>query len=49
MIMVYSVTVAFYPSNSITISGDNIVDVVNLLNAVTRKFYSTYPAAKIII
>ena len=43
------IEVAFYQSNSITISGDNIVDVVNLLNAVTRKFYSTYPAAKIII
>ena len=47
--MVYSVTVAFSQSNSITISGDNIETVVKLLNSVTRKFFSVDPAAKIII
>ncbi len=47
--MPYSVKVNFCENMSIDVSGDNIETVVRLLNEITRKFFSSNPAAKIII
>jgi len=45
--MGYFVKVQFAQNMSIEVSGDDIPVVVQLLNEVTRKFFSTIPASKI--
>ena len=45
--MSYSISVQSDSFGSLQVSGDNIETVVSLVNALTSKFFSTHPAAKI--
>jgi len=45
--MGYSVKVQFPLNNAVEVSGDDVATVVTLVNAVTKKFFSGTPAAKI--
>ena len=44
--MPYSVKVNFGQNLSVEVFGDEITEVVKLLNESTRKFFPTLPAAK---
>jgi len=45
--MGYSVKVQIAQNMSIEVSGDDVVTVIRLLNATTRKFFHGSPASKI--
>lgn len=47
--MPYSVKVNFDKDKSIEVSGDKLEMLAKLLNEITRKYFSSFPAAKIII
>jgi len=45
--MGYTVKVQFPMNNVIEVSGDDVATVVELVNAATKKFFGSTPAAKI--
>ena len=45
--MAYTIKAKFAVNSEIEVAGDSPLVVIDLLNMVTRKFFSTLPAAKI--